>query len=133
MSQIAPTDPANDVAEFLERDCVGRENAVTKKEIAEALGIDERHLHDIVTELIKRHAMPVCSACKPPMGYFLATTDAERSDNVESLKRRARRVFARRRALMRAPLWPRQPLRQRGLFEQARPEDVRQGFCAGSR
>ena len=117
------------VGEYLSTFCVGKANAQTKHEIAEAMAandipIDERELHDCFRELIVDYQLPVCGRCCKPLGYYVATEADDKRAALKSLRGRALSIFQRRRALMRAPLWPKQS-RERGLFDAAPADEVR--------
>ncbi len=103
------------VAAYLRCHCAGRANAQTKKRIAQALGIDMRELHDVVAALIERKRMPICSACREPMGYYLATAAGDRRETVHALRRRAIAIWRRATALKCSPLYPGVP-KQGQLF-----------------
>lgn len=116
---------ADRAAEYL-RLFPGRENAVTKADLADDLGLAGpralRELHDAIADLVITHHLPVCGGTN---GYYLATDAADRRATVHSLRRRAIRILRRAKHLKLSPLWPRHPLRQRKLFEPPRPEEAR--------
>ena len=104
------------VAAYLRGHCVGRQHAQTKAAIADDLGIDQRELHDVIAALIKSQRLAICSACREPMGYYLATVAWDRLQGVHALRRRGIAILRRAKALKQAPIYPTAPRIQGNLF-----------------
>ncbi len=80
------------------RDHRGRAAAIGLDTLAISSGLSERSVQDVVAHLIERHGMPIGSAVKKPMGYFLIETEAELAESLSQLVHRltalARRIAA---------------------------------------
>lgn len=76
----------------------GRANAVGLDTVAALTGMTERQVQTAVAELIESHGMPIGSAVKKPMGYFLIETEDELVESLSQLTHRitalARRIAA---------------------------------------
>lgn len=76
----------------------GRAEAVGLDAVAAMVGISERHVQFAISSLIEQRGLPIGSAVKKPMGYFVIETDAELAESLSQLTHRivalARRVAA---------------------------------------
>ena len=76
----------------------GRAQAIGLEVVAGISGVSERTVQDIVAHLIERHQIPIGSAVKHPMGYFLIENENELAESLSQLVHRitalARRIAA---------------------------------------
>ena len=76
----------------------GRARAVGLDVMASLTGLSERHVQQVVAALIEMHGMPIGSAVKKPMGYFLIENEDELAESLSQLVHRitalARRIAA---------------------------------------
>jgi len=76
----------------------GRARAIGLDSIAIVTGLSERHVQQVVAALIEAHGLPIGSAVKKPMGYFLIETEDELAESLSQLTHRltalARRIAA---------------------------------------
>jgi hypothetical protein len=76
----------------------GRLNTIGLQAIALAADVPERSVQMVIAHLIERHHLPIGSAVKKPMGYFMIETDEELAESVGQLLHRltalARRIAA---------------------------------------
>lgn len=76
----------------------GRLQAIGLDALAVAADVPERTVQLVIAHLIERHHLPIGSAVKKPMGYFVIQTDAELAESVTQLLHRltalARRIAA---------------------------------------
>lgn len=94
---------------FLLRHCRGREHARTKRALAAALGMAPRAFERAVHALVTVHRRPIAAASdRPPMGYFVPASEAERAHALAVLEHRVGEIHQRIRALAAAEL-PRPP------------------------
>lgn len=74
---------------------VGRENALTARELAELVGLPSIRKVSKAIEQLRREGVPVCASCNPAKpGYFVADGPAELNLYIKSLRRRIREVSA---------------------------------------
>ncbi|MDP1860248.1 MAG: hypothetical protein Q8K82_16340 [Gemmatimonadaceae bacterium] len=82
----------------------GRGRAVGLEIVACVTGMSERLVQQIVARLIEQHGMPIGSAVKKPMGYFLIETEEELAESLSQLVHRltalARRIAALKHSTM---------------------------------
>lgn len=82
----------------------GRGRAVGLEIVAGVTGMSERLVQQIVARLIEQHGMPIGSAVKKPMGYFLIETEEELAESLSQLVHRltalARRIAALKHSTM---------------------------------
>ena len=80
----------------------GRAQAIGLDVLAASAGISEREVQSAVALLIEQHHMPIGSAVKKPMGYYLIETEEELAESLSQLTHRitalARRVAALKRS-----------------------------------
>ena len=86
------------VAEYLNR---GKDNAITGRELCEALEISLRDLTNAV-EKERRQGHPICANVGTPRGYYLAADPTEMAEYCRSLDRRVREIRRTRRACLRS-------------------------------
>lgn len=76
----------------------GRVRAVGLEIVAGVTGLSERKVQEVVVRLIEQHGLPIGSAVKKPMGYFLIETQDELDESLSQLLHRltalARRIAA---------------------------------------
>lgn len=76
----------------------GRLNTIGLDALALAADVPERCVQHVIAHLIERHHLPIGSAVKKPMGYFVIETDDELAESVTQLTHRltalARRIAA---------------------------------------
>ena len=58
------------VLEFIHTSCQGRKHAMTARSLSRVLGIPEREVREIVSEL-RRERHPIASAVNPPYGFYI--------------------------------------------------------------
>lgn len=82
---------------------VGRENAITLRELALRLGIPQRVTQELLRELVvdDEHG-EILSTCRPPYGYFWASCLEEAQRYSRTLYSRGIENMKRRRAVKRA-------------------------------
>lgn len=80
----------------------GRERAIVSRELAAEAGVDPRRLRTILRHLAIHHLVPVGSATGEPAGYYVITSDDERTRVRDSLLCRALRILERSRAFDRS-------------------------------
>lgn len=99
METVRPDEQA--VLEVLQRHR-GRAQAIGLDVLAASAGLSERDVQSAVALLIEQHSMPIGSAVKKPMGYYLIETEAELAESLSQLTHRitalARRVAALKRS-----------------------------------
>ena len=82
----------------------GRGRAVGLDLLAIVTDLSERHVQQVVASLIEDHGLPIGSAVKKPMGYFLIETDEELAESLSQLTHRitalARRIAALKRSTL---------------------------------
>ncbi len=83
----------------------GRANAIGLDVLAALAGIGERVVQHVIAHLIERHQLPIGSAVKRPMGYFLIETEDERAEALAQLAHRLT-ALARRIAALKASTTP---------------------------
>lgn len=80
----------------------GRDRAIGLDTLAIQTSLSERHVQQVVAMLIEAHGLPIGSAVKKPMGYFLIETDAELAESLSQLVHRitalARRIAGLKRS-----------------------------------
>lgn len=80
----------------------GRGQAMGLDTVAAYTGLSERDVQSAVAVLIEHHGVPIGSAVKKPMGYYLIETEAELAESLSQLTHRitalARRVAALKRS-----------------------------------
>jgi len=80
----------------------GRSNPITARELAERYGHeDDRVIRKLIADLIDE-GFPVCSVTDDPAGYFFPANVDEAREYTVSLRRRALRIFLRRRHIIRS-------------------------------
>lgn len=79
----------------------GRAEAVGLEVVAGISGVSERGVQSIVVTLIEQHHVPIGSAVKKPMGYFLIETDEELAESLGQLVHRITALAKRIAALKR--------------------------------
>lgn len=76
----------------------GRARAIGLETVAYIAGVNERTVQDSIARLIEQHQMPIGSAVKKPMGYYLIETEEELAESLSQLTHRitalARRIAA---------------------------------------
>jgi len=98
----APMEPAERrVLDYLFEHCRGRDAAQTQQQLADALGMSRREIHDLITRLVTCHNQPICASCSPPYGHYWATTPQELSEYAERLLHRMIELWLRICALRR--------------------------------
>lgn len=75
---------------------VGRENAITRRDLERLTGLDGRSVR-LLIERERRAGTPICSDNQN--GYYLPVSDYERAECVLSLRHRAREIMTTARAL----------------------------------
>lgn len=80
----------------------GRASAVGLMELSRLTGVPTRHVQDVVAHLVERHGVPIGSAVKKPMGYFLIESQADREESLAQLMHRIRALAKRIAALQRS-------------------------------
>jgi hypothetical protein len=92
------------VHEILRRHGRGRGAAIGLDALAAWTGLSERHVQQVVAALIEDHGLPIGSAVKRPMGYFLIETDEELRESLSQLTHRitalARRIASRQHSTL---------------------------------
>jgi hypothetical protein len=82
----------------------GRARAIGLDTIAILTDLSERHVQQVVAALIEDHGLPIGSAVKKPMGYFLIETEEELAESLSQLVHRltalARRIAALKRSTL---------------------------------
>lgn len=78
----------------------GRNNPITSRRIADEVGIPERKVRIIIREWIK--TFPIAAATEAPAGYFIAETQEEVNQYVQSLRNRLIEDAKRRRDFLQA-------------------------------
>lgn len=95
METVRPDEQA--VLDVLQRHR-GRAQAIGLDVLAACAGISERDVQSAVALLIEQHSIPIGSAVKKPMGYFLIETEDELAESLSQLTHRitalARRIAA---------------------------------------
>lgn len=66
---------APDIAEYIREHCYGQANAMTYRQLSDALGMRERDFRDAVKVLCHERHVPIVSDCVH--GYWWATSDRE--------------------------------------------------------
>lgn len=61
-------------------DHVGRIHAVSRDDLAELTGLDDRTVRDVLASLTTRHNVPIGSSISTPAGYFIVSTRDEAAD-----------------------------------------------------
>jgi len=56
---------------------LGRSNPISRKELVQKTGIEDRLLRELIVEIIEKEQVPIVSAIEQPSGVFLATTKEE--------------------------------------------------------
>lgn len=80
----------------------GRSAAVKAESLAAHFGLkDDRAVRKAIEEMIDG-GFPVCSVTEPPAGYFFPADIGEAQKYTVSLRRRALRIFQRRRHIVRS-------------------------------
>jgi len=77
----------------------GRRQAIGLDAVAATAGLTERVVQIAVAHLIEEYGMPIGSAVKKPMGYFLIETEEELAEAVTQLVHRVRALVRRIAAL----------------------------------
>lgn len=67
---------------------IGRDNGISGKALAAALGIETRHLRKLVTEAIEDGQIAICG--HPSTGYFVAASAEELIETIEFHDHRAK-------------------------------------------
>lgn len=49
----------------------GQDHAITRARLAEATGLDDRRMRQVLAHLRKRHGRPIGSVSSPPGGYYV--------------------------------------------------------------
>lgn len=78
----------------------GRERAIKAQELACLLDTDERHVRQVIEELID-DGLPVVSATESPAGYFIPVSLEQAKEYTQSLRSRAVLIFLRRKKVIR--------------------------------
>jgi len=65
---------------------IGRAQAISQGALAEATGIAERELRDILASIIIAHRVPIGSATSPPPGYYVIATTDEAAETYRMLR-----------------------------------------------
>lgn len=99
LSFVSPPLSSDELAVFAEvRRHRGRARAVGLEIVAGLTGLSERKVQELVARLIEQHGVPIGSAVKHPMGYFLIETEEELAESLSQLVHRitalARRIAA---------------------------------------
>ncbi len=95
----------------------GKDRAVRVRDLALLAGMDERKLRDVVKNLVEVHAKPIGSSVRPPMGYFVITSEEEREEVRRQYYSRALKLFKRIRAVDRSA-WVAGVVDQLELFQR---------------
>jgi hypothetical protein len=72
---------------------VGRQNALTYKQLSDKTGLSQRSLQMAIEDLRVAHEQPICSASDRPAGVYLATTSEELMDWSQMQRERARSLL----------------------------------------
>ncbi len=94
------------VLEVLQCAGVGADSAITGRAIADTLGMSLRSVQAAVDGLIKEHHQLIASTTSGgKLGYFLATTEAERQRYLAQLRHRMRELALRSEAIANCRLY----------------------------
>lgn len=72
---------------------VGRDNALTYKDLSRITGMSSRSIQIAVEELRNGHEQPICSASDAPAGVYYATNSAELEKWAAMQRERARSLL----------------------------------------
>jgi DNA-binding MarR family transcriptional regulator len=67
---------------------IGRGNGISGKDLADALGVEQRHLRTMITTAIEEGQIAICG--HPTTGYFIAATAQELIETIEFHDNRAK-------------------------------------------
>ena len=94
---------------------VGRGSAIKASELAYAFGLsDDRHVRQLIRELIK-DGYPIAASVSEPMGYYIVATRAEADEYMAGLRSRLIEDALRRRDFKKAAGCWFEPARQMRL------------------
>lgn len=89
--------------------------AVTKKVLADALGVSTREI-ELAVQALRRQGVPIASSCRDPLGYFWARSPIELEGTLNHMRHRLREQRLTIEGLERA--YGRRPA-QPTLFDEA--------------
>ncbi len=98
----APTDLTNQLWQYLEKHCQGRDNAKKQPEIAAIMGISVREVRHLTEILTVEQERPVASTIHPPYGIYIPVLKEEREEYISQLKARIMAMFKRLKAFSNA-------------------------------
>ena len=92
----------------------GRDNAISRCELAEASGVPDRKLRDVIHALVVDHRKRIVSDYSGRGGYFVPAVQAEVDDHLRILEAHAKSILHRMAVLKRTSVSD----VQRRLFEE---------------
>jgi len=90
---------------------LGRDRAVTARELVRITGQPDRKVRQVIEELIDG-GFPVCSATEPPAGFFFPASVEEARRHARPLQKRAALIFLRKRKIIKGAALYYEPARQ---------------------
>jgi predicted DNA-binding transcriptional regulator YafY len=79
---------------------VGRENAMTAKELARLFGLSDERIVTKEIQAERQRGVPVCASCGVSAGYFISDSPDEITRYVRTLDSRIKEIHKTRTALL---------------------------------